>query len=97
MLKCLDLAGKERWRSRSIRMGALTAADGRLIVITDNGDLVIVAADPAKLRELARKRVLTGSSFWASPVLCGGLIYAKSGEGELVCLDHRGGEEGAEK
>lgn len=89
MLKCLDLAGKERWRTRGLGMGALSASDGRLIVLSGNGELVIVAAEPAKYRELARRRVLIGSSFWASPVLCGGLVYARSGEGELVCLDHR--------
>jgi len=89
MLKCLDLAGKERWRTRGLGMGALTASDGRLIVISGNGELVVVAAKPEKYQELAKQRVLIGSSFWASPVLCGGLIYVKSGEGELVCLDHR--------
>lgn len=89
MLKCLDLAGKERWRTRGLGMGALTASDGRLIVISGNGELVIVAAKPEKYQELAKRRVLSGSSFWASPVLCDGRIYVKSGEGELACLDHR--------
>ena len=89
MLKCLDLEGKERWRTRGLGMGALTAADGRLIVISGNGELVVAAAKPEKYQELAKRRVLIGSSFWAPPVLCDGLIYAKSGEGELTCLDHR--------
>lgn len=89
MLKCLDLAGKERWRTRGLGMGALMASDGRLIVVSGNGELVIVAATPEKYQELSKRRVLDGSSFWATPVLCDGLIYVKSGEGELVCLDHR--------
>ncbi len=89
MLKCLDLAGKERWRTRGLGLGALMASDGRLIVVSGNGELVIVAARPEKYQELARRRVLNGSSFWAPPVLCDGRIYVKSGEGELVCLDHR--------
>jgi hypothetical protein len=50
---------------------------------------VIAAAKPDKYQELSKQRVLIGSSFWAPPVLCGGRIYVKSGEGELVCLDHR--------
>ena len=89
VLKCLDLAGKERWRTRGLGMGALTAADGRLIAIAASGELVIAAAKPEKYEELAKQRALTGSTFWASPVLCGGLVYVRSGEGELVCLDHR--------
>lgn len=89
MLKCLDQDGKERWRTRGLGMGALTAADERLIVISGEGELVIVAAEPQGYRELARRPVLTGSAFWATPVLCDGRVYARSGEGELVCLDHR--------
>jgi outer membrane protein assembly factor BamB len=89
VLKCLDRTGKERWRTRGLGMGALTAAGGRLIVLSGNGELVIVEATSEEYRELARRRVLIGSSFWTPPVLCGGLIYARSGEGELVCLDHR--------
>ena len=88
-LKCLGLDGKERWRTRGLGMGALTASDGRLIVISGKGELVIVAAQPEKYTELARRSVLSGSSFWASPVLCDGRIYVRSGEGELACLDHR--------
>lgn len=89
MLKCLDHEGKERWRTRGLGLGALTASDGRLIVLSGAGELVIVAAEPGAYRELARRPVLTGGSFWASPVLCDGRIYLRSGEGELVCLDHR--------
>ncbi len=91
VLKCLDLAGKERWRKRGHGMGALMAADARLIVITSKGELVIAAADPAEYTEHSLTRVLDGSTFWATPVLCGGLIYCRSGEGTLVCLDHRPG------
>ncbi|MSR63287.1 MAG: hypothetical protein EXS08_12665 [Planctomycetes bacterium] len=89
VLKCLDLEGKERWRTRGLGMGALSAADGRLLVLSGNGELVVVAAKPDTYTELARARVLNGSSFWASPALCAGRVYVKSGEGELLCLDHR--------
>ncbi len=95
MLKCLDLEGKECWRTRGLGMGALTAADHRLIVLSGNGELVVVAAEPEKYRELTKQTVLTGTTFWASPVLCGGRIYVRSGEGELACLDHRAEDSGA--
>jgi len=89
VLKCFDLEGKERWRKRGLGQGALMAADGRLIVASGKGELVIVAADPAEYRELSKARVVDGGSFWASPVLCNGRIYVRSGEGTLACLDHR--------
>jgi outer membrane protein assembly factor BamB len=88
VLKCLGLDGKEKWRERGLGQGALTAsADGRLIVLSGEGELVIVAADPAAYRELARQPVLTGATFWSSPVLCAGRIHVRSGEGELACFE----------
>ena len=93
VLKCLDLTGKERWRKRGLGQGALMAADGRLLVLSGQGELVVVAADPAAYRELARAKALQGSTFWATPVLCNGLVYVRSGEGTLACLDHRRGSE----
>lgn len=88
-LKCFDLTGRERWRKRGLGDGALSASDGRLIVLGGKGELAIVAADPEGYRELSRRRVLEGSAFWSAPVLSGGRIYGRSGEGQLVCLDHR--------
>jgi outer membrane protein assembly factor BamB len=89
-LKCIDLAGgAERWRSRGIGKGGLTAADGKLIVLTERGELVLAAASPDRYTELARAKVLTGTC-WTHPVLAGGRIYCRSHEGELVCLDVRG-------
>jgi outer membrane protein assembly factor BamB len=89
MLKCIDLAGKEQWRKRGLGMGALMASDGRLIVASEKGDLVVVAASPDKYRELSRKRIFTGGTCWTNPVLADGRIYMRNAQGELVCLDHR--------
>lgn len=88
-LKCLDLSGKEQWRKRGLGMGALMAADGRLLVASEKGDLVVVAADPEKYRELSRRRVFKGGPCWTNPVLAAGRVYLRNGQGELVCLDHR--------
>lgn len=88
VLKCLGMDGKERWRLRGSGQGALTAsADGRLIVLDGAGELVIVAADPAGYRELARQPALEGATFWSTPVLCDGRVYVRSGEGALACFE----------
>lgn len=89
MLKCIDLDGKERWRKRGLGMGALMASDGRLLIASEQGELVIAAAGTAKFQELFRRRALTGGPCWTNPVLAGGRIYLRNGQGELVCLDHR--------
>ncbi len=89
ILKCIDLEGNERWRARGIGLGALMIADGRLIVISDQGELVIAEASPEGFSELSRAKVLEGGPFWTMPVLAGGRIYCRNQGGDLVCLDHR--------
>ncbi|HTE20864.1 MAG TPA: PQQ-binding-like beta-propeller repeat protein [Armatimonadota bacterium] len=88
-LKCIDVkTGAERWRSRGIGKGGLIASDGKLIVLTERGELTVVQATPEKYTELARAKVLNGTS-WTHPVLSNGFIYCRSHEGKLVCLDVR--------
>ena len=89
LLTCVELAsGREKWSERSVMSGALTAADGKLIVLTGRGELVIAEASPAGYRELARAQVLSGKC-WTVPVLSGGRIYARNAAGDVVCLDVR--------
>jgi outer membrane protein assembly factor BamB len=88
-LKCIDVSsGQERWRSRGIGKGGLIAANGKLIVLTERGELVVAGADAAAYRELARARVIDGMN-WTHPVLANRRIYCRSHEGKLVCLDVR--------
>ena len=88
-LKCIDLDGKERWRKRGLGMGALMAADGRLLVASEKGELLIVAAEPDKYVELSSRRVFTSGVCWTNPVLSKGRVYLRNALGRLVCLDHR--------
>jgi outer membrane protein assembly factor BamB len=90
-LKCLDLkTGAERWQSRGgLDKGGLIAAGGNLLVLTARGRLLLVKPDPAAYTELASAQVLRGTC-WTHPVLANGMIYCRSHEGELVCLDVRG-------
>ena len=88
-LNCLEWAtGALKWSAKGIGCGALTAADGKLIVLTEKGDLVIAAASPAGFQELSRTPVLA-ERCWVAPVISGGRIYCRSNAGTLVCLDVR--------
>ncbi len=89
VLKCIDLEGNEKWRERGLGMGALSIADGRLIVISEEGELVVAEATSKGFVELAREKVLDGGICWTVPVLSDGVIYARNHAGELVALDHR--------
>ena len=88
-LKCIDLqTGAERWRMRGMGKGGLIAAGGKLLVLTERGELVVVSASPERFTEIARARVMNGTC-WTHPVLSNGLLYCRSHEGDLVCLDLR--------
>ena len=89
MLKCIGLDGAERWRVRGLGMGALSICDGRLIVLSSKGELIVAEADPQEYRELSRRKVLDGGVYWTAPVLVDGRIYCRNSLGGLVCLDNR--------
>ena len=44
-LKCVDFAtGKEQWSYKGLGGGALMAADGKILMISDRGELVVAEA-----------------------------------------------------
>jgi outer membrane protein assembly factor BamB len=89
-LMCVDLRrGNTVWAERSFApYGTLMIAEGKLVVLDEEGELVIADAAPAGYRELARAKVLDGRC-WAMPVLANGRIYARTNTGEMVCVDVR--------
>jgi outer membrane protein assembly factor BamB len=91
-LKCLDLRnGAARWQQRGMGKGGLIAVNGHLLVLTERGTLVLSQANPRQYTELAHASVLRGTC-WTHPVLANGLVYCRSHEGELICLDLRAGK-----
>jgi outer membrane protein assembly factor BamB len=89
ILKCIGTDGKERWRKRGLGMGTLMVADGRLIVISAKGELIVADATPDAYRERSRTKVLDGGVYWTMPILANGLIYCRNNEGAVTCRDHR--------
>lgn len=88
-LKCISLKdGKQAWGEKSIGFGSLMAADGKLIILTEKGELVIAKATPDEYTEVSRSQIL-GGRCWSVPILSNGRIYARNAEGKVVCLDVR--------
>jgi outer membrane protein assembly factor BamB len=88
-LKCVDIAdGKEEWADSGESVGALTAADGKLIVLGDHGELMIAPASPKGFQPTARAQVL-GGKCWTAPVLANGFIYCRNSHGAVVSVDVR--------
>lgn len=89
-LTCLDFTtGTSKWAQGGLGEGSLMIADGKLIVLSDSGDLVIADAVSEGFKEIARAKVL-GERCWVVPVLANGHIYCKNNKGDLVCVDVTG-------
>lgn len=89
-LTCMELAtGEVKWTQAGLGKGSLMAADGKLIVISESGELVIVEVSPKEYKPLARAKVTTATC-WTPPVLAEGRIYVRNDKGNLVCVDVSG-------
>jgi outer membrane protein assembly factor BamB len=85
---CIDLAaGKRCWKAGRYGRGqvVLLADQGLLLVISENGEAILLAADPGRHRELGRFRALEGKT-WNHPVVAHGRLYARNAE-EMACYD----------
>lgn len=93
-VQCLDAkTGRKMWETPllAFRMASLTVADGKPIIMEENGMLNVAEATPSAYKEMARRDVLGGENkpkqFWVPPVLCGGRTYCRNYIGDLVCID----------
>jgi outer membrane protein assembly factor BamB len=86
-LTCVERdTGWIMWTRGGFGNGSVMLADGKLIVLSQDGELYIVEASPARYRELGKGRILTGKC-WTVPVLANGKIYARNAIGHLVCVE----------
>jgi outer membrane protein assembly factor BamB len=88
ILACVDAGtGELKWKGGRYGYGQLLLASGRLVVITDTGDLALVEATPAGHRELARFPALAGRT-WNVPALAGGVLLVRNTT-EMAAFDLR--------
>lgn len=85
-LKCIDPDdGTTRWRQRGLGHGSLFAVDGKLIVLSDRGKLVLADATPEGYIELGAVEAFKTKT-WTVPTLAGGRLYLRD-EKEIVAFD----------
>jgi len=99
-LKCVDFAtGKRLWRQSGIKHGGLTMADGRLILLTETGELKSAPPSAAEFKPSATAKLFEGSSYsvlrrkqgarcWTAPVVCNGRLYVRDHD-TVECLELR--------
>jgi outer membrane protein assembly factor BamB len=77
---CVDAAtGKQLWAHEGFgdRYASAIAVGNRLLVVTDRGELVLLAADPTRYTELSRLQI-TGKT-WNHPAYANGKLYVREG------------------
>ncbi len=88
-LRCVDPKGpKVLWSKERFGCAAMIVAEGNLILLTEQGDLVLAEANPREYRERGRAKVLTQSPVRAQPALANGILFARDAD-TLIALDLR--------
>ena len=89
-LRCLAFdTGDLKWTYGGFGKGSLMIADGKLVALSEKGELIIAEPAPAEFKPISRAKVLTGKC-WTMPVLSNGHIYCRNAVGDVVCLDVSG-------
>jgi outer membrane protein assembly factor BamB len=85
---CIDLqTGRRRWKEGRYGSGQvlLLGDQSLLVVVTEEGEVVLVAANPSAHRELGRFQALHGKT-WNHPVIAHGRLFVRNAE-EIACYE----------
>jgi outer membrane protein assembly factor BamB len=87
---CLDVqTGKRRWKEGRYGHGQvlLLADQPLLLVVSESGEAVLLAANPDRHEELGRFQAVDGKT-WNHPVIAHGRLYVRNAE-EMACYELR--------
>ena len=88
ILACLDAAtGELKWKKGRYGDGQLLLAGDHLVITTDDGDLLLVAATPEGHREVARVPALEGQT-WNVPAFADGVLLVRNTQ-QMAAFDLR--------
>jgi outer membrane protein assembly factor BamB len=87
-LRCFEpRTGRILWTKNDFPVANLIVADGKLVILTDDGGFILAAAVAEGYRELARAR-LSKTTTRALPALSNGMLYVRD-TSVLKCIDLR--------
>ena len=88
ILACVDAStGELKWKGGRYGYGQAMLASGHLIVLTEDGDMALVRATPAKHEEIVRFAVLDGKT-WNHPAMSDGILLVRN-LAEMAAFDLR--------
>ncbi len=79
--------GESAWQVRGFARASLLYADGKVVVMNEDGDLALARLTPTGAEILARTKVFDTVS-WTAPTLVGTTLYARDRE-KIVAIDLR--------
>ena len=86
ILTCLDAAtGELKWKGGRYGYGQVMLASGHLIVLTEQGELALVRADPTAHQEITRFPAIEGKT-WNHPAMSDGILLIRNIE-EMAAFD----------
>lgn len=85
ILECIDVSnGRKKWKRGRYKHGQLLLLDDKLLILTEDGELVLVKAEPEKHEELASMKVIDGIC-WNTISLSGNRLLVRSSD-EAACV-----------
>jgi outer membrane protein assembly factor BamB len=85
ILACMDAkTGELKWKGGRYGYGQLLLAGGYLVLVTEQGDVVLVRATPEGHQELARFSAIEGRT-WNIPAIDNGLLLVRNSS-EMACF-----------
>lgn len=85
ILECVNLAnGEQQWKRGRYRQGQLLLVGSNLLITSEKGQIVLVAADPTAFRELASMPVI-GDVTWNTPAISGNRLLIRNSD-EAACV-----------
>ncbi|HEX5216936.1 MAG TPA: PQQ-binding-like beta-propeller repeat protein [Vicinamibacterales bacterium] len=85
-LTALDIkTGQSAWQVRGFARASLVHADGKVIVMNEDGDLALARLSPTGAEILSRAKLFDTVS-WTAPALAGTTLYARDRE-KIVAVD----------
>lgn len=92
ILTCVEVeTGKSKWKKGRYNYGQLLLIDDVILVLSEQGDVVLVPATPKAPEELASFKALPEGTTWNHPVLSRGRLLVRNGR-EAACYDVGGVE-----
>ncbi len=87
-LQCVDVkTGKTLWKRENVgryHASLVRTGDNKLLLLEEQGDLVLLQPDAKEYKELARSKIC--ETTWAHPAVAGRFLFVRDNK-NLVCVD----------